>query len=253
MGGFSFLPFGVPSGPGDVAEYIPPETSSSLGPIAPLVNTPGPDFSLFPGNIPASRNTYESPPVVPMSTNTFGGLMPFFNDLLNARGNLFGAIVGAGLDVAGRFLPQAQPLPGTPSPPPIVGVPGLPGPIVENSPADVYVMRDATGGCGVTRGSAGWLNSNVPRCLISGKTANSPKRRGVWRVGQTGKLVCCPVRRRMNPCNGHALRRAARRLQGFARMEKRIHKALAKACGPAGRRAARSYTRSRKSSCKTCG
>ena len=44
-------------------------------------------------------------------------------------------------------------------------------------------------------------------------------------------------RRRMNPCNEKALKRALRRIESFDRLKKRVDKSLRKACPPTRRRA----------------
>lgn len=55
------------------------------------------------------------------------------------------------------------------------------------------------------------------------------------RLGQPAKKK----RRRMNPCNDKALRRALRRIEAYDRQRKRVDKALRKACPPTRRRTVR--------------
>ena len=146
--------------------------------------------------------------------------------------SLFGAIAGIGRVLAGRGVirgtlgkilggakkPKQLPLPGV-STPPIISRPlttTLPAVVRRGLPA----ARRAIGGV-----AAGAVGAAIVGQAIDPRTGLPKKKR-----------------RRMNPCNDKALRRALRRIEMWDRQRKRVEKALRRACPPSRRRATPSRT-----------
>lgn len=211
-------------------------TADCPGCFPERIPTFGPSFSPFV--LPGGFGPIYSPeqPTVPLSQDRFGGRMPL-SDFTQARGSILGSIIRAGIGAAIPFLPGQGP--------PIVVGP-YPGPEPGNPP-DFPFPDVSTGISSMGCSSLRQRGRSLPQCYVT-----SPKGRrirGKYVVLPNGQVTCCPSPRRMNPANSKALNRAARRLKGFVKLEKRIHKALARACGPIGRRAARSYSSAR---CGTC-
>jgi len=92
------------------------------------------------------------------------------------------------------------------------------------TPGSGYTVGGGFGGSyGLPLTSSGGSPSGMP-------TAGSAPRGYRWNAAR-GRWV---KRRRMNPCNVHALRRALRRTEGFIRIEKRVDKIVNRAARAAG-------------------
>lgn len=225
MGGFGFLP-APPGGVGDLGER-----EIRLGTIPPFFGPIGGGFGPIYTPPPPTFGPMYTPPTVPISSSNYGGPMPT-DSFREARGGIVGSIIRAGVGAIIPFLPGQNPYPEAP-----------PG------PGDILgpIIPDITTGIS-TMGCSSLGRRRAAQCYV--QTSTGKRRRGRYVVLPNGQVTCCPTPRRMNPANARALTRAARRLKGFAKLEKRIHKALARACGPMGRRAAsRYYSRPR---CGTC-
>lgn len=208
-GGFGPI-FGNPFPAGGTGEpddpWNQPQTPPTFGPI----------FS--PPDLTPPFGTITTPPTVerdvnvPVSRDTFGGLMPDLMGLVQQRGSLLSRVIGLGVQVAGGFLPQGQPT--VPQP-----FPGLENnlPSVQTQPGSVVFTRTGTSGCTI----------NTPN-----KCGGTRSRRGRIVLGPDGQMACLPAKRRMSPCNPDAARRAVRRLNAVHNFMRSIEKSMSKACRP---------------------
>jgi len=98
---------------------------------------------------------------------------------------------------------------------------------------------------------AGQVTQRGCDCLIEKQMpAYTRKQKGRAVFGPDGSFLgCTPKRRSMNPMNGRAATRAARRLTSVMRFQKKIQKAVRKACGTRGRGRVSSFGGGRKKSC----
>lgn len=88
----------------------------------------------------------------------------------------------------------------------------------------------AAGGAALVKRGLPAIKRNLP--AIGGVAAG-----GLAGFGAGGGFGDGKKRRRMNPANGKALTRALRRVESFQKIQKRIEKAMRRACPPARRRA----------------
>ena len=99
---------------------------------------------------------------------------------------------------------------------------------------------------------AGQVTQRGCDCLIEKQMpAYTRKQKGRAVFGPNGSFLgCTPKRRSMNPMNGRAATRAARRLTSVMRFQKKIQKAVRRACGSRGSGRVRSSGFGRKKTCK---
>jgi hypothetical protein len=189
----------------------------------------GPIFS--PPDVTPPFGTIYTPPTAPEEPMP-GGFLPGIIGG-SARDRLLAGVVDLGNRALNRFLPQTPTV--TVGPPGVQVTVPLPGQLPMLGQFDPTAIT--SGGCGPRRSSATrWLQSSTPRCVIQGKNR---KIRGKWVIGADGKLVCCPAPKRMNYMNGRAAMRAARRLKGVFKFQRKVEKALQRACRGSGVRRAR--------------
>lgn len=140
-----------------------------------------------------------------------------------AIGGPFGAVIGSAIGGGGpkpqiRTPPIRQmPLPGIPR----TNIAGAVGPVIRSLPAIGRVITSPAGRRVI--GTAGGIAAGVAAGELFDQFGNPVRKK----------------RRRMNPCNEKALRRAIRRVQAYDRQRKRVDKALKAACPPPRRRARR--------------
>jgi len=184
----------------------------SRGTWGPIFGDPGipPLFGpIFTPRVPIRERPERGPRFGPIS----GGAMPSLRDQLIAGAFGLGrtAIAGifGGRETAGRFMPGQ--VPDTPVPwPPIFG-PSRPAITV-------------TPGRVINQGCDCIVQKQMPAYI------RRMKGRAVF--GADGQVIgCSPARKRMNPMNGRAATRAARRLTSVMRFQKKIQKAVRRACG----------------------
>lgn len=98
---------------------------------------------------------------------------------------------------------------------------------------------------------AGQVTQKGCGCLIEkAMPAYTRKMKGRAMFGPDGSFLgCTPSRRSMNPMNARAATRAARRLRGVMRFNRRIEKAIKRACGSKTRGSTR-FGSARKKTCK---
>lgn len=166
-------------------------------------------------DIPGLFGPIFSPPDPDVPRGTFGGAMP--NGLLPLPGlSPRDALLRGATDVArsllGRFLPQTTQT--------SVGFPGT------GIPTEVFPERMAGR---VVQGRG--CDCVIEKARPAGVTRM--KGRAVFN-GQGQIVGCTPKPRRMNPMNGRAATRAARRLTSVMRFQKKIQKAVRRACGSRG-------------------
>lgn len=244
MSSYFFTPF-EPNQP-DVYISPPGGSPSSSGPGGLSGGPPIGTGVLEPVGTPfdpsLTQRSFTAPSTPPASRDIYGGSMP--SDLTSARGSLLGSLIQGGLNVLGSFLPPPT-------------LPGQGADYCKEHPFDIgCVIGNATQPfIQQTAGAASTAmvscRSGLPyrqpaQCYVQSKTGK--KFRGSYKV-VNGQVVCCPRRRAMNPMNGRAAIRAARRLKGVFKFQRRVEKALQKACRGSGVRR-RGSTRGR--SCKKC-
>lgn len=183
----------------------------------------------------------------------YSNQMPF--PLSINRGGLLGIIQTAG-NIVGGFLPGPQvqtPKPGTVDwckehPGDIGCVMGAADRIEQVYQQGVNMTRAMLQGGDMSVQATLMKRPCVPCSLSRPMKATTRHIKGRWCMNEQGQPICIPRKRRMNPGNSRAALRAARRLKGVFRFQKRVEKALARAVRGSGIRR-QSYARSR---CGTC-
>ena len=188
---------------------------------------------------PVTRDTYDPPRSPSRETrDTMGAFLP---GLIGNRNDLLRRVAGG---LINTFLPGPQERTGPCQPgdtrlecmfygPPIT-------PVVQTTgPAPSTAMT--TTGC---RGAGRYRQP--AQCYVQSRTGR--KFRGSYKV-VNGQVVCCPKRRAINPMNGRAAMRAARRLKGVFKFQRRVEKALQRACRGSGVRRAPAR---RAAACRKC-
>lgn len=174
-----------------------------------------------PVNIPPLFGPIAGPVEVPMSP--FAPFAPGATRTSDLRGRL----ISFGIDVARRaFLPGQTTQTS-------VGFPGT------GMPTTTFPERGQV----IQKGCDCLIEKQMP--------AYTRKMKGRAVFGPDGSFMgCTPKRRAMNPMNGRAATRAARRLTSVMRFQKKIAKAVRRACGSRGygRRASSGFG-SRKKTC----
>jgi len=198
-------------------------------------------YFLTPTDQNICRNVLQRPfPTIDFPTeergdSDMGGFLPGLFGTLgqsSARDRIIGGIIQTAGRVVGSFQAPTGPCVAGDTrlecqftgAPPVTTTPGVP------------VLRSAsrlTGGCN------GSMTQGGRTVTYKGRYAQRPD----------GTLVCVRPTRRMNPCNPKAATRAARRLVGVMRFQKRIEKSVRKVCGGRGRSRARSSFPARKAKC----
>lgn len=215
--------FGNPFPPGGTGEPDDPWNAPQATPP-----TFGPTFSPPVDPVPPSEPEVN----VPVSRDTFGGLMPDLLGLVAARGSLLSNVIRFGTEVAGAFLPPVQTGGQMPS-----GMPFPPG-----GPEPPLLPQVTVTGQG-RNAAISVIRRNVAPCQL---TTASGKTRGGRQVIVNGQIVCVPKPRRMSPCNPNAARRAVRRLNMVHNFMRSIEKSMQKTCRPMHTR------RSSGGKCGTC-
>jgi hypothetical protein len=201
-----------------------PETRPSWGPI------------YTPPSVPEVFGPIYSPPTTSpeqRGKRKMGGFLP---GIISARTDILrgiGQVIGGVIQTAGQ------------QPTVTVGPPGVQ--VTVPLPGNLPVLGQFQTGLQVAAGpcaGTGRMNRCTRSVTVGGRTTN---RKGRWILNEAGQLICCPTRRRLNPMNGKAAIRAARRLKGVFKFQRRVEKALQRACRGSGVR--RSATAR---SCKRC-
>jgi hypothetical protein len=206
----------------------------------------GPMYSPIPGFAPEPEAAPAPPTAAPSYERTIygGGPMNGFTSAQQARGNIWGQLAGAAVGAAAGLLNErlqtaTQRLP-VPRPPGTTPIPRMP---TWEMPPEVFRPGGTMQGRVVQKGCDCVIEKQMP--------AYTRRMKGTAVFGPDGQFIGCrPRTRRMNPLNGRAAIRATRRLRAVSRFQRKVERAIAKACRPRGRGGGRGFFGRRKKTCR---